>query len=349
MAGGIGSRFWPYSRNNHPKQFHDVLGTGKSLLQMTFERFRNIVPAENIYVVANELYQGIIRSQLPELNGYQILLEPNRRNTAPCVAYASYKILQQNKDACIVVTPSDHAIFNEEAFRHSINKAIEYAKDSDKLLTIGIQPHRPETGYGYIQYHDDDLNEVKKLKTFTEKPQLDLAKTFIESGDFLWNAGIFIWRADTIINAFEQHLPEIAELFSNISHTYFKAEETDAIQDAYSHCKIISIDYGIMEKADNVYVVLGNFDWSDLGSWNSLHDIKPKDYNENVVDANALVYDSRNCMVKGEKDKLIVVQGLNGYLVVDYKDVVLICEKDQEHLFRQFVSDVKTQKGTDYV
>lgn len=349
MAGGIGSRFWPYSRNNHPKQFHDVLGTGKSLLQMTYNRFKAIVPAENIYIVSNELYQGLVRSQLPELIDHQILLEPNRRNTAPCIAYASYKILQQNKDACIVVTPSDHAIFNEEAFQQSIYKAIEYAQFSDKLLTIGIQPHRPETGYGYIQYHDDDLNDVKKVKTFTEKPQLDLAKTFLESGDFVWNAGIFIWRADTIIRAFEQHLPEIAELFSHISNSYFQPEEADAIRNAYSHCKIISIDYGVMEKAGNVYVVLGNFDWSDLGSWNSLHDIKDKDYNENVIEANALIYDSRNCMVKGEKDKLIVVQGLNGYLVVDYKDVVLVCEKDQEHLFRQFVSDVKTQKGADYV
>jgi len=348
MAGGIGSRFWPYSRNNHPKQFHDVLGTGKSLLQMTYERFKSIVPAENIYIVSNELYQGLIRSQLPELQDYQILLEPNRRNTAPCIAYACYKILQRDKEACIVVTPSDHAIFNEEAFHFSIDKAIEHAQGSEKLITIGIQPHRPETGYGYIQYHDNDMNEVKKVKTFTEKPQLDLAKTFLESGDFVWNAGIFIWRADSVIKAYEQHLPDIAELFDNIKDEYYKPGEIDAIRDAYSHCKIISIDYGLMEKASNVYVVLGDFDWSDLGSWNSLHDIKEKDNNENVVDANALVYDSRNCMVKGEKDKLIVVQGLNGYLVVDYKDVMLVCEKDQEHLFRQFVSDVKAKKGADY-
>ncbi|MGK7396056.1 MAG: mannose-1-phosphate guanylyltransferase [Candidatus Cyclobacteriaceae bacterium M3_2C_046] len=348
MAGGIGSRFWPYSRNNHPKQFLDVLGTGKSLLQMTYDRFLNIAPKENIFVVSNSIYETLIREQLPELSKDQILLEPNRRNTAPCIAYASYKIAKKDNDACIVVTPSDHAIFNDAAFEKAMKLGIDQAKKAGDLITIGIQPNRPETGYGYIQFIDND-SEVKKVKTFTEKPQLDLARKFLESGDFVWNAGIFLFKADTIIKAFEDHLPEMAETFDQISEQYYTDQENDAIREAYSQCKNISIDYGVMEKASNVYVVLGNFGWSDLGSWNSLHEIKKKDENNNVVDANALIYESKNCLVKGSPGKLIVVQGLDGYLVTDCDDVVLICQKDKESKFRQFVSDVRSIKGQDFI
>lgn len=349
MAGGIGSRFWPYSRNDYPKQFLDVMGVGRSLLQLTFDRFSKICSKENIYIVSNEKYAKLIKEQIPGLGDYQILLEPDRRNTAPCIAYAAYKIAQRDPKANMVVTPADHVIFKEDVFEDTINKSLEESQKSDKLITIGIKPTRPETGYGYIQYIHDDSSIVKKVKTFTEKPQLELAKKFIESGDFVWNAGIFIWRADSIIRSFEKHLPDISETFSSMSDCYFSDREKPAIENAYAVTKSISIDYGVMEKADNVYVVEGNFGWSDLGSWSSLHDIRDKNEDGNVIDANSLQYDTKNSLVLGRKDKLIVVQGLDGYLVADSEDVLLICKKDEEKMFRNFVNDVKNEKGEKYV
>jgi len=349
MAGGIGSRFWPYSRNNYPKQFLDVMGVGRSLLQLTFDRFTKICSKENIYIVSNENYSNLIREQLPGLADYQILLEPDRRNTGPCIAYAAYKIAQRDPKANMVVTPADHVIFKEDVFDETITQALEESKNSDKLITIGIKPSRPETGYGYIQYIQDAGSPVKKVKTFTEKPQLELAKKFLESGDFVWNAGIFIWRADTIIRSFEKHLPDIAELFSSMSDAYYSNREKGAIENAYAVTKSISIDYGVMEKADNVYVVEGNFGWSDLGSWGSLHDIRDKNPDNNVIDGNALTYDCKNSLIMGEKDRLIVIQGLEGYLVADCEDVLLICKKDDEKQFRKFVNDVKNEKGEKFV
>lgn len=349
MAGGIGSRFWPYSRNSFPKQFLDVLGVGKSLIQITYHRFLKVADKENIYIVSNAKYKDLIKEQIPDLKDEQILLEPERRNTAPCIAYASYKIMQKNPDANIVVTPADHAIFMEDVFVDTVNVALEASANSDKLVTIGIKPNRPETGYGYIQYHAENEGPVKKVKTFTEKPQLELAKKFLESGDFVWNAGIFIWRAESIVHAFEKFLPETAEIFNSISNYYYTEEEQKHVNKAYSITKSISIDYGVMEKADNVFVVEGNFGWSDLGSWNSLHEIRDKDGHQNVIDANAIVYDINNCLVMGKKDKLIVVQGLEDFLVADSDDVLLICKKDEEKLFRSLVSDVKNEKGEDYV
>ncbi len=350
MAGGIGSRFWPYSRNNYPKQFLDVMGVGRSLLQLTFDRFTKICSKENIYIVSNEKYSDLIREQLPGLADYQILLEPDRRNTAPCIAYAAYKIAQRDPKANMVVTPADHVIFKEDVFEDTINQALAESQKSDKLITIGIKPTRPETGYGYIQYIHESDSIIKKVKTFTEKPQLELAKTFLESGDFVWNAGIFIWRADTIIRSFEKYLPDIAELFSSMSEAYFSDREKSSIENAYAVTKSISIDYGVMEKADNVYVVEGNFGWSDLGSWGSLHDIREKnDGDNNVIDGNVLTYDSKNCLVMGEKERLVVIQGLDGYLVADCEDVLLICKKDDEKQFRSFVNDVKNEKGEKYV
>jgi mannose-1-phosphate guanylyltransferase len=349
MAGGIGSRFWPFSKNSHPKQFLDVMGIGHTLLQMTYQRFLDICPVENIFVVTNEEYNGLVKEQLPELSADQILLEPNRRNTAPCIAYASYKIASKNPDACMVVSPADHLIFKESLFSQAIRKCIKGAQGSDKLITLGIKPNRPETGYGYIQYHHDDQNDVKKVKTFTEKPELELAKKFVESGEFVWNAGIFIWDVKSINQAFEKHLGDIAEIFSEGQSAYYTDREDGFIRKAYSHCKNISIDYAVMEKASNVYVVLGDFGWSDLGSWASLHEIKDKDENNNVINANALVYDTRNSLVKGPKDKLIVVQGLEGYLVAECGNVTLICKIDEEAKFRQFVSDVRDKKGSEYL
>jgi mannose-1-phosphate guanylyltransferase len=341
MAGGVGVRFWPYSRNSKPKQFLDVLGTGKTLIQSTLERFTPICPIENIYVVTHEEHASLVRQQLPQLSDDQILAEPMRKNTAACIAYASYKIYQKNSDAVIVVTPSDHLILKENEFRDIIKKAVDQAKAQDKLITLGIKPTRPETGYGYIQYHTEK-SFAKKVKTFTEKPEIGLAKKFLESGDFVWNAGIFIWGAKAIIEAIHAHMPEMAEVFEELKLKLGTPEERAAIHAAYPQCKNISIDYGVMEKATNVFVCLGDISWSDLGSWASIHEISSKDTNNNVVNANALTYESRNCIIKGSPDKLIVAQGLNGYLIGEFGNVFIVCEKDKEEQFRRFVNDVKS-------
>lgn len=345
MAGGVGSRFWPYSRNAKPKQFLDVLGTGKTLLQSTYERFLPTCPMENIYVVTHEEHVGLVHEQLPQLNGSQILAEPMRKNTAACIAYASYRIARRNKNAVIVVTPSDHLILKEAEFLDVIRLAAREAENQDKLITLGIQPTRPETGYGYIQYHTEN-GFAKKVKTFTEKPELELARTFIESGDFVWNSGIFIWGVQAIIDALRKFLPELAEVFEEVSPSMETSAEKEIIREAYAQCKNISIDYGVMEKATNVYVCLGNFAWSDLGSWGSIHEISEKDANDNVVNANAMLYDTRNSIVKGSGDHLIVAQGLDGFLVGEFGNVFIVCEKDKEELFRRFVNDVKTRPNS---
>jgi mannose-1-phosphate guanylyltransferase len=348
MAGGIGSRFWPYSRQDHPKQFIDILGTGKSLLQHTVDRFKNICPMENVYVVTNKSYGELVSEQLPDLSKDQILLEPTKRNTAPCIGYSSYKIAEKNPEARIIVSPSDHAIFNENKFEQVVIESIRGLENNDALVTIGIKPSRPETGYGYIQFFDDK-SPLKKVKTFTEKPDTELAKKFIESGEFVWNAGIFIWSANAIKKAFSDHLPEMAEVFEETKKYFYTDDEQSAIDEAYSHCRNISIDYGIMEKASNVYVMLAEFDWSDLGSWNSLYEISEKDNDNNVHDANVLVYDSKNCMFRAPKDKLIIAEGLDGYLIADCGNALVICKKDHEKKFREFVNDVKIKKGRVYL
>ncbi len=342
MAGGVGVRFWPYSRNSKPKQFLDVLGTGKTLIQSTLERFLPICPIENIFVVTHEEHAGLVKQQLPQLSMDQILAEPMRKNTAACIAYASYKIQQINKDAVIVVSPSDHLILKENEFLDIIKKAVDQAKSEDKLITLGIKPTRPETGYGYIQYHTEK-SFAKKVKTFTEKPELSLAKKFLESGDFVWNAGIFIWSVESIVKAIQTHMPEMAEVFEEIKSKLGTPQEKEAIRISYPQCKSISIDYGIMEKASNVFVCLGDFSWSDLGSWASIHEISDKDKDNNVVNANALTYETRNCIIKGPDNKLIVTQGLNGYLVGEFGNVIIVCEKDKEEQFRRFVIDVKSK------
>jgi mannose-1-phosphate guanylyltransferase len=349
MAGGVGVRFWPYSRNSKPKQFLDVLGTGKTLLQSTCDRFLPLCPAENIYVVTHEEHEHLVKQQLPMLDGEQILAEPMRKNTAACIAYASYKIALKNPDAVIVVTPSDHLIMKEDEFQDIIKKASDQAKGQDKLITVGIPPVRPETGYGYIQYHTEK-SFTKKVKTFTEKPELSLAKKFIESGDFVWNSGIFIWGVQAIVKAFHQYLPEMAEVFDEIKSKLSTPEEKEAILGAYSQCKNISIDYGIMEKAQNVFVCLGTFTWSDLGSWGSIHENSEKDENNNAVTANAQIYDTRNSIIRGSANKLILVQGLNGYLVGEFGNVVIVCEKDKEEQFRRFVADLKAKpSGAEFI
>jgi mannose-1-phosphate guanylyltransferase len=345
MAGGVGVRFWPYSRNAKPKQFLDVLGTGKTLLQSTYDRFAAICPKENIYVVTHQDHTHLVHDQLPELSVSQILAEPMRKNTAPCIAYASYRIHQQNKDAVIVVSPSDHLILKEEEFHEIILKAAEQAKSQDKLLTIGITPARPETGYGYIQFIPDK-KVAKKVKTFTEKPELAMAKKFLESGDFVWNSGIFIWGVQAVIKSLKEHLNEMAEVFEECAASFNTPDEVEAIEKAYAQCKNISIDYAIMEKATNVFVCLGDFTWSDLGSWGSIHEISPKDNDNNVIKGKALLYDTRNSIIRASSsDKLIVVQGLNGYIVAEFGNVIIVCEKDREDQFRKFVNDVKAMQG----
>lgn len=349
MAGGSGTRFWPYSREAKPKQFLDVLGTGRSLLEMTFDRFSEITTHDKIWVVSNEKYDGLIQEQLPELENHQILLETEKRNTAPCIAYAAYKIMKQDPNAVLVVSPSDHAIFKESEFQQVISTSVESAANDEKLITIGIRPNRPETGYGYIQYLSDPGSSIKKVKTFTEKPEADLAAKFIESGDFLWNSGIFIWSIDSIIKAFEKHEEEIASIFASGLTEYYTKNEPAFIKKAYSQCKNISIDYAIMEKADNVYVVPGEFGWSDLGSWNALHEIKEKDANENVVEGDVVFYNSKDNYIKGHKDKITVVQGCEGLLIADFDDVLLVCKKEDSSVFRDFITDVKSEKGDKYI
>jgi mannose-1-phosphate guanylyltransferase len=345
MAGGVGVRFWPYSRNTKPKQFLDVLGTGKTLLQSTYDRFATICPKENIFVVTHQEHAHLVHDQLPDLTTSQIIAEPMRKNTAACIAYASYRIQHQNKEAVIVVSPSDHLILKEDEFHEIILKAAEQAKEQDKLLTLGITPTRPETGYGYIQFLPDK-KVAKKVKTFTEKPELSLAKKFLESGDFVWNSGIFIWGVEAIVKAVQEHLPEMAEVFEECRPTFNTREEMEAVEKAYAQCKNISIDYGVMEKATNVFVCLGNFTWSDLGSWGSIHEISPKDEHNNVIKGKTLLYDTRNSIIRASSsDKLIVVQGLNGYLVAEFGNVIIVCEKDNEDQFRKFVNDVKAMPG----
>ena len=356
MAGGIGARFWPMSRTTHPKQFIDILGTGETLIQQTYKRFKRICPRENIYIVTNEIYKNLVQAQIPEVTDRQMLLEPSRRNTAPCVAYANYCILERDPEARIVVAPSDHIILKEDIFLQNIESALEAATANDWLLTLGIRPSRPDTGYGYIQYVDakkpvyPDERHIKKVKTFTEKPNLELAETFVKCGDFLWNAGIFIWSLKSIMKAFEKYLPEVDQLFRKGVGKYGTGEEKAFIAGTYTVCKSISLDYGVMEKAANVYVLAADFGWSDLGTWGSLYENRPRDKNGNtVVGKNVMMYDSSNCIVNMPKDKVVVLEGLNDFIVVESENVLLVCRKSDEQQIRQFVNDVMLEKGEKYV
>jgi mannose-1-phosphate guanylyltransferase len=349
MAGGVGVRFWPYSRNSKPKQFLDVLGTGKTLLQSTLDRYLPVCPTENFLVVTNVEHSAHVQAQLPMLHHNQILAEPIRKNTAPCIAYACHKIYKENPEAVIIVSPSDHLIQNEKEFQETIAKSAEQAKGQDMLITLGIKPTRPETGYGYIQYIDSKL-PLKKVKTFTEKPELSLAKKFVESGEFVWNSGIFIWSAKAILSALEKHTPELAEIFNEAAQQFGTPTEAKAVEAAYMQCRSVSIDFGVMEKATNVYVWLSQFQWSDLGTWASLHDASQRDEHNNVMRADVMTYDTRNSFIKGPKDKLMVVQGLNGYLVGWFDDVLVVCEKDKEELFKRIVNDLKAKSnGSGYL
>ena len=351
MAGGIGSRFWPMSRTNYPKQFLDILNIGRTLIQSTYDRFAKFIPKENIYVVTFEDYADIVAEQLPELSKANILCEPSRKNTAPCIAYVSYKIQLLNANANLICAPSDHLITDDDAFIKICNEALKFTADIKGLLTLGIKPTHPNTGYGYIQYETLAVGEnIYKVKTFTEKPTVEIAKAFIASGDFLWNAGIFVWQVKNIIKAFEKLLPEIHEVFDAELNNFNTDAEKEAIERIYPLCVNISIDYGIMEKADNVYIMPSSFGWSDLGTWASAFQNLEKDYLENaVVGDNVMIIDATNNLVHASNKKLILLQGLNDYVVVDTKDVLLICKKDKEQEIKEYVAEVKRNKGDKFL
>lgn len=350
MCGGIGSRFWPYSRESRPKQFLDFLGTGRSLLQMSFDRISSLVPPENVLVVTNAQYKPLISEQLPELPDDNILLEPARRNTAPCIAWAAYHIAARDPEASIIVCPSDHLITRDEIFRDAILKGFEFVETHDALLTLGITPTRPETGYGYIQVGEKVDGDICRVKTFTEKPKLELAKVFLETGEFFWNSGIFLWSAKTIIRELIANAPDVANVFEKGRHLFGTPAERQFIEENFPGCVGISIDFAVMEKAKNVYVECVSFGWNDLGTWSALYDNSPKNRDANVTqNCRVLAYDSTDNIFAVKDDKLVVVAGLSGYIVADRGDVLLICPKAEEQKIKQMVNDVKMTFGDKYI
>lgn len=348
MAGGIGARFWPMSRQSRPKQFLDILGTGKSFIRHTFERFAKIVPPENFIVVTNRRYRDLVLEHIPELRDSQILTEPIGRNTAPCIAYAAYSLKSKDPDAAMIVTPSDHLILDEEEFRGIIGECLGFTAGNDALMTVGIKPSRPETGYGYIQVSDD--RRISKVKSFTEKPNLELAQTFVQCGEFFWNSGIFIWKVRDIVAAFEKHLPELHLLFSGISSAYGTEREREAIERVFSECRAVSIDYGVMESAENVYVRCGDFGWSDVGTWGSVYQHSRKDRYANAKpETGCYTYDTRNCIVSLPEDKIAVISGLKDYIVVDTEDALMICPRSEEQNIKKYIDEVKYNDGEKHI
>lgn len=347
MAGGIGTRFWPKSRQSMPKQFLDILGTGKSFIRQTFERFSAQVPQSNFLVVTNARYKELVLEHIPELSPSQVLCEPIGRNTAPCIAYAAYYIASINPEAQMIVTPSDHYITDEKLFVETIDDCLDFIAQNDALMTIGIRPTRAETGYGYIQVSSQE--PISKVKCFTEKPNAQLAETFVQCGEFVWNSGIFVWSVRSIIAAFQEFLPEHHQLFGSISDSYGTPAEAEKINRAFSECKAISIDYGVMEKASNVYVRIGEFSWSDVGTWSALFGHLDKDVNNNVVSANSYLYNVENSIISKRDDKLIVASGLKDYIVVDTDDVLLICPRSEEQNIKNFTEDIKYRDGAKHL
>lgn len=351
MCGGVGSRFWPSSRAARPKQFLDFFGTGRSLLQMTYDRMLPLVPAQNIFLVTNADYADAIMEQLPEVGSDRLLLEPARRNTAPCIAWAANHIKALDPEASMVVTPADHLITREADFQRSLEQGFDFVETHDSLLTLGIAPNRPETGYGYIQMGSPIEGDMYHVKTFTEKPDLELARIFVNTGEFLWNSGIFLWKADTLLRALEQHAPDIASRFEAGKGVYGTPAESDFIAREFPACPGVSIDYALMEKARNVVVERVNFGWSDLGTWGSLRDNSPRSQEGNVSHGcHVLTYDTSGTIFKVEdSDKLIVVDGLKDYVVADAGDVLLICPLANEQLIKQYVNDVRQRLGDKYL
>ena len=342
MAGGVGSRFWPFSTNERPKQFLDFFGTGRSLLRMTYERLDGIVPASNVFVVTNKIYKDTILEQLPELEENQVLLEPMRRNTAPCIAYAVYRIRKQNPKANIVVLPSDHLITNEKEFQRVITEGLRFVANNDALLTLGMKPTRPETGYGYIQFGNGG-EDLRKVKTFTEKPDKELAKIFLATGEFLWNAGMFLWKAETFRKEMERHMPQVTGYFKGWEHVLGTSVEPEFITKAFSDCMNISLAYGVMEKTERAWIYPVGFDWEDVGTWESLYNYMAaiRVRNGNAVSAEkTLTEDTKDTLIiSPEKKKLVAINGLEDFIVVDTDDVLLICPKDDKK-FKDFISQI---------
>ena len=350
MCGGVGSRFWPFSKAAMPKQFIDFFGTGRSLLQMAFDRINGIVPVENILLITNENYGQLVKEQLPDINEHQILLEPTRRNTAPCIAWAAHHIKALNPNARIMVAPSDHLIINVEKYRQSVINAFDFIDHHDALVTLGIKPSRPETGYGYIQVGEPVEGNFSTVKTFTEKPSEDLARVFLESGEFFWNSGMFFWTADSIIHALNAYAPEVNATFENGKSYFGTEQEWKYIEDNFQACPSISIDFAVMEKAPNVYVETVDFGWNDLGTWRSLYEHSPKNKDGNVTqNCKALMYNSHNNIVAIKGDKLVVTSGLEGYIVADVDDALLIVPMEEEQKIKQYVNEVKSKFGDKFL
>ena len=349
MCGGVGSRFWPYSRADRPKQFIDFFGTGRTLLQMTYDRLLPIVDPSRILVVTNERYADTVHRQLPDVPAANILLEPARRSTAPCIAWATCHIAALDPEASIIVTPSDHLVTREKQFEQAILDGFDFVEAHDALLTLGIQPVRPETGYGYIQAGEPVTANISKVKTFTEKPDLEMAKVFLATGEFFWNSGIFLWSARSIQHALAVHAPEITSVFAGGDGVYGTPHETAFIASAFPGCPAISIDYAVMEKAPNVYVEMVSFGWNDLGTWSALYDNSPKNRDANVTqNCKVLAYNSTGNMVCVSDDKLVAVDGLSDYIIADSGDVLLICPKSREQEIRRIVNDAKVAYGDKY-
>jgi mannose-1-phosphate guanylyltransferase len=353
MAGGVGSRFWPLSRKEKPKQFLDILGKGETLIQQTFRRFRSVCPEENIFVVTSAEYKELVVEQLG-IKPDRVLAEPLRRNTAPCIAYGIFRIKGENPDAIVAVTPSDHLIEKEDIFVDVINTAFDFSSANKALLTLGITPDRPETGYGYIQANKKKpvagFDGLLKVKTFTEKPDIELAKVFLGSGDFYWNSGIFIWSVDSILDAFEKYLPDIYTSFDESKKMLGTKKEEVAIAQTYASCRSISIDYGIMEKSDNVYVLCADVGWSDLGTWGTLYEHSSPDGSGNtIVRGNVFSYDNSGNVINVAEGKVAVLQGLKDYIIVDQDDVLLIVKKDQEQKVKYYLEDVKKKTGEKFL
>lgn len=350
MCGGIGSRFWPYSRTDLPKQFIDFFGTGRTLLQMSYDRILPVVPKENILILTNSIYAPLVKEQLPDISDSQILLEPARRNTAPCIAWAAYHIAALDPEASMVVTPSDHLITNEKEFEKSITRGLEFVETRDALLTLGINPTRPETGYGYIQIGAECEPGILKVKTFTEKPNLELAKVFLDTGEFFWNSGIFLWKTSAIINAFHEYCPDVVTIFDAELEIFGTQDEAAYIERNFPSCMNISIDFAVMEHASNVYVECVSFGWTDLGTWSALYDNSPKNKDANVTqNCNVLSYNSNGNIFAIRGEKLVVVSGLNDYIIADAGDVLLVCPKSEEQRIKQMVNDYKLNFGDKYL
>ncbi|MEZ4793237.1 MAG: mannose-1-phosphate guanylyltransferase [Gelidibacter sp.] len=349
MAGGVGSRFWPVSTQDFPKQFHDMLGTGDTLIQKTFQRLANLIPEENIFILTNELYNDLVFRQLPMVTQRQVVLEPAMRNTAPCILYAALKIQKENPDAVMIVAPSDHWIEDEKAFTNNVQQAFDFCVQNDALMTLGIQPTFPNTGYGYIEYDKTSTDAIKPVHQFREKPDYETAKSFISQGNFLWNAGIFMWSVKSVVEAFQKNQPTLFELFEKGISVYNTDNEPDFIAENYPNAENISVDYAIMEHSKNVYVLPAEFDWNDLGTWGSLYDKLDKDQNGNaVVNARTLAEDASGNMIRAAGDKIVVVDGLNDYIIVDKEDVLLIFPKEKEQDIKKLLQKVKDEFGEHY-